>query len=86
MIVSDLLKDFNSYNSGGVDTVEFVTNDRDFGSLILVDIVSIENILNEGEFINYRISTVRKWWLKRTYTADIHPMPYNMQISIVIEV
>ena len=85
MIVSELLQNFNQYNAG-VDTVEIVTNDYDFGGLVTIDILSIDNLMNEPEFVDMRIATIRRWWLKRIFTADIHPHPYNMELQIVIEV
>lgn len=85
MIVSDLLKDYSGNIADNADKVEILTYDHDFGATILVDIVSIDNLLNDAEFINYRIATVRKWWLKRVYFAEIHPVPYDMQIHIMIE-
>lgn len=85
MIVSELLQNFNQYNAG-VDTVEIVTNDYDFGRLVTIELLSVDNLMNEPEFIDMRIAPVRRWWLKRILTADVHPMPYNMQIIIVIEV
>lgn len=85
MTISELLKDFNQYNAG-VDTVEICTLDYDFGSILTTDIVSIDNIMNEAEFVDYRIATVKRWWLNRIMETNIHPNPFNMRIQLVVQI
>lgn len=85
MTISELLKDF-SINNAGVDTVEICTLDYDFGSIVTTDILSIEDLTTRAELVDYRITPVKRWWLKRIMETAIHPNPYNMRINLVVQI
>lgn len=85
MTVSELLEKFDQYNSSS-DTAEIVTIDSDFGGLLTLEILSIENLLTESEFTDFRIKPVKRWWLKQQFTGDLHQGPWSIVTTIVIQI
>lgn len=85
MIIGDLLKDFNQYNTG-CDTVKIVTNDADFGCLVDVELISIDNLLTEAECTDLRIQSVKRWWIENTLIDDFIHNTVHLESCFVIQI
>ena len=85
MIIGDLLKDFNQYNTG-CDTVKIVTNDADFGCLVDVELISIDNLLTEAECTDLRIQSVKRWWIENTMIHDSIHNIVRLESCFVIQI
>ena len=85
MIIGELLKDFDQYNTGCV-TVKIVINDADFGCLVDVEIISIDNLLTEAEFTDLRIKNVKRWWIEKTMFKDFINNTVHLESCFVIQI
>ena len=85
MIIGELLKDFDQYNTG-CDTVKIVTNDADFGCLVDVELVSIDNLLTEAEFTGLRIKNIKRWWIEIIQVDDYIANLVRLQTCFVIQI
>ena len=85
MIVGELLKDFDQYNTG-CDTVKIVTNDADFGCLVDVELVSIDNLLTVAEFTGLRIKNIKRWWIEIIQVDDYIANLVRLQTCFVIQI
>ena len=85
MIIGELLKDFDQYNTG-CDTVKIVTNDADFGCLVDVELVSIDNLMTEAEFTDLRIKRIKRWWIGSKRYYDEYNKIYGVECCFVIQI
>lgn len=85
MIVGELLKDFDQYNTV-CDIVKICTNDPDFGCFVDVELVSIDNLMSEAEYTGLRIKQVKRWWLDSKQYYDEYNNIYGIERCFVIQI
>ena len=85
MIVGELLKDFDQYNTG-CDTVKICTNDPDFGCFVDIELVSIDNLMAEAEFTGLRIKQVKRWWIESRTYYDEYKNIYSIERCFAIQI